>query len=299
MEFTFTPKGPFDLLFQNQYFNGWPTLQHDPQTIVMAFPVEGWKSSAAVTLTQLPDRSLRGKVYGATDPEVAKRQALAAMSLDEDGSGWEAVGKRDPAIQELQKTYHFMRPTLFHSPYEAAAGLLTGHRISIAQARKIRAHMAEELGDAIKVEGQIFHAYPLPQKLLKVTEFQSINDVKLERLHAVAQAALDGLLDRQYLRQLDEPIALAKLETIPGVGPFFSQGILQRGAGIKDGFSHDDLTYYMIQQLHHLPKLPSKPEVLKIAEAWQPYRMWATVLMHTWARQTGHMPDKREFFTKR
>gem|GEM_PF-3679796 len=39
MHFTFKPRGPFDLLFQNQYFNGWPTLPDNPTTIVRSYYV--------------------------------------------------------------------------------------------------------------------------------------------------------------------------------------------------------------------------------------------------------------------
>lgn len=291
MDFTFQPKGPFELLFQNQYFNGWPTLESDPQTIVMAFPVEGWQSSAAVTLTQLADGALRGSVYGTKESEQVEQQALAAMSLDEDATNWPKVGERDAFIGELQKTYHYMRPTLFHSPYEAAAAFVIGHRISIVQTRKIRAHMAQELGQAIEVEGQKYYAFPAPQKLLELTSFQSLNDLKIERLHAVAQAALDGWLTRKYLRALDEQAALDKLQTLPGIGAFFSQGILQRGVGHANGFSHDDLTYYAIQQSHRMGKDADRATIEKVIEKWQPYRMWATVLTHVWARQNHVMPE--------
>jgi len=260
----------------------------------MAFPVEGWHGSVAVTLTQLPDGTLRGKVYGTEDAKIAdqaKWQALTALSLDEDGSDWPVVGKRDKFISELQKTYHNMRPTLFHSPYEAAVAFVIGHRISIVQTRKIRAHLAQELGKAFEIEGQTFYAFPSPQELLKLESFQSLNVTKIERLHAVAQAALDGWLTREYLRPLDEQAALDKLQTIPGIGAFFSQGILQRGVGVKDGFSHDDLTYHAIQQLHHMEYELDKVEIEKIIEKWRPYRMWATVLTHVWARENHIMPE--------
>lgn len=292
MEFTFQPRGPFELLFQNQYFNGWPLLGNDTKTIVMAFPVEDWRGSAAVTLTQLQDGSLYGKVYGMISDERAKEQALAAMSLDEDGTDWPAVGERDSFIDELQKTYHYTRPTLFHSPYEAAAAFVIGHRISITQTRKIRARMAEELGEAIEVQDRTFYAFPSPQELLKLKSFPSLNEVKIQRLHAVAQAALEGWLTRDYLRTLDEQAALAKLQTLPGIGAFFSQGILQRGVGHRDGFSKDDLTYYAIRHSHSIDGELDEADVEKIIEKWRPYRMWATVLTHVWARENHVMPKQ-------
>ena len=226
MEFSYMPKGPFNLLYQNQYFNGWPTLESDNTTIVTAFPVEGWQDSAAVTLHQNNDGTLMCKVYGTKTPEKAFQQALAAMSLDADGSGWPDISKKDKFVKELQEKYHYMRPTLFHSPYEAAAAFIAGHRITIKQVRAIRARLAQEEGQAIEVEGQTFYAFPSPQKLLEINAVKGLNEVKIERLPAAAQAAPDGLLDRAYLKSLSEQAALKKLQNLTGVGPFFAQGIL-------------------------------------------------------------------------
>ncbi len=295
--FTFMPQGPFDLLYQNQYFNGWPTLATDRNTIVMAFPIEGWRGSAAVTLRQQANGALDITVYGSVDHEAARDQALAAMSADEDGRGWPIVGQRDAFVGELQAKYHAMRPTKFHSPYEAAAALILGHRITVRQARAIRAQMSEQFGEAIKVEGETFHAFPEPQKLLTVNEIKGVNETKIARLHAVAQAALDGLLDRHYLQGLPEDEALRQLETLPGIGPFFSQGILHRGAGVADSFTHDDITYYAIQQAYHLPQLPTRDQIEEIASRWRPYRMWVVVLLHVWAYETGNIPKRT--FSKR
>ncbi len=291
------PRGPFNLLHQNQYFNGWPTLAADTKTIVMTFPVEGWADSTAVTLRQEDDGSLDIAVYGTTDKSAATEQALAALSLDEDGSGWAAVGEKDDFIADLQKKYQHMRPTLFHSPYEAAAAFIIGHRITIAQTRKIRTTMAAEYGEKIMIGDEAFFAFPSPQKLLTIEAIKGLNETKISRLHAVAQAALDGLLDRKYLRGLDENQALKELETLPGVGPFFSQGILYRGVGIKDGLTHDDMTLYAIKTAYNLPEDASPEVVLAIADKWRPYRMWVTVLLHVWLRETNNYPKKT--FAKR
>ncbi len=173
MEFNLEPNGPFDLLFQNQFFNGWPTLEGDDSTVAMAFPVEGWDSYAGVTLHQLPGGALRGKIYGASDNDKAKHQALAALSLDQDGSQWPLVGQRDHFIGQLQQQYHLMRPSMFHSPYEASAAFIIGHRISIGQARVIRSNLAEQHGEAITIGRQTFHAFPLPQSSCKLVTLRA------------------------------------------------------------------------------------------------------------------------------
>lgn len=289
------PQGPFDLLNQNQFFNGWPTLDSDNETIVMAFPVEGWAGSAAVTLRQASDGSLDIVVHGTDEVEPAKQQALAAMSLDEDGSGWADVGRRDKVMGDLQARYKFLRPSLFHSPYEAAASFIIGHRISMVQGRRIRANLSQEFGEKIDVAGEVFFAFPGPQKLLALREYAGLSETKIDRLQAVARAALDGSLTRTHLRGLDDQAALAELESLPGVGPFFSQGILYRGAGNTDGFTHDDMTYHAIKAAYGLEKSAPKTQLLEIARSWQLFRMWAIVLLHIWARETGNTPAKRTF----
>lgn len=291
---TIAPLGIFDLKNQNKYFNGWPTLGANGKTIVMAFPVEGWSGSAAVIINQAGRGLLEARVIGNADAKKAKEQALAALSLDEDGSSWENIGINDPVVFDLQKKYHYLRPSLFNSPYEAAAAFIIGHRITILQGRKIREGIAKDLGDEIKVEGESFYAFPGPQKLLSIESYKGLNATKIERLKSVAKAAMEGMLDREYLRSLSEEEALSKLEALPGIGPFFSQGILYRGVGIKDGFTYDDMTFHAIKIAYGLPKDATQEDILAIAEKWHPYRMWVIVMLHIWLRETNNFP-KRTF----
>ena len=292
--FDFIPNGLFDLANQNQYFGGWPTLKNDPQTIVMAFPVEGWHGSAAVTLRQAADGKIIGQVYGpAAISEKARSQALAALSLDVSAEEWPQVGRRDPVIGELQAKYAFLRPVLFHSPYEAAAGFIIGHRRSIRQKVEIMNHLAEDFGGKLEVDGQVWHAFPQPAGLLTLASYAGLNEQKVERLHFVARAALDGLLDRDFLRSLAIEDALAQLETLPGVGPFFAQGILHRGAGLVDDITRDDLTDYAIQKAYRLAEPPDQAKIDEISRPWRPFRMWATVLFHIWVRREYGVPTGR------
>jgi DNA-3-methyladenine glycosylase II len=251
----------------------------------MAFPVEGWNSSAAVVMRQREGR-IEGDVYGAAerDAEQAWQQALATVSLDVDGTGFVEVGRRDPVIGQLQADYRHLRPVLFHSPYEAACAFLIGHRITIVQTRRIRQRMAEEAGATIAVEGGSFPAFPEPAALLRVESFPGVAPAKIDRLHQVARIALEGTLDRARLRTLPEAEALQQLRTLPGIGEFFAQGILMRGAGLVDAVTDDDLTPRAIQLLYGLAERPDRAAVLERAESWRPYRMWAVVLLNVWLR---------------
>src|SRR2546428_1643615 len=265
------------------HFGGGPRLG---DAVVMPFPVEGWQGSAAVLMRQRGE-TISGDIHvtGTTDVEGAWQQAMATVSLDVDGRGFAEVGRRDPVIGRLQADYGNLRPVLFHSPYEAACAFVIGHRISILQTRRIRQRMAEQAGATIQVEdGTAFHAFPDPQALLRVESFPGVAPAKIERLRQVAGAALDGMLDRERLRSLPEMEALAQLRTLPGIGEFFAQGILMRGAGLVDAVTDDGITPRAIQVLYGLGERPTRAAVLQRAEAWRPYRMWAVVLLNVWLR---------------
>lgn len=294
--FSYEPSGPFDLANQTRYFGGWPTLPNDERAIVMAFPLEASEQAVAVVIRQSEDGVIMGEVHGCREALVdrARSQALAAISLDTDGSGWTEVGRRDPVIGRLQAKYRHLRPTVFHSPYEAAAAFVIGHRISITQGRALRARIAAEVGTAITIEGKRFYAFPTPGQLLRADTLPGLNQIKTERLGAIARAAQEGWLAREPLRAMSEDAALAKLQTLPGIGAFFSQGILFRGAGTIDTLTNEEIGRYAVAQAYGLRSAPDQKTLEQIAEAWRPYRMWTVVLLHVWARNELVLPPRSD-----
>jgi len=260
----------------------------------MVFPVEGWRTSAAVVVRQTP-MAITGEVHGATGPDAegAWNQALAVLSLDVDGSGFPELGGRDPVIGRLQERYRFLRPVCFHSPYEAAANFVIGQRSSIRQARATRMAMAREFGDEIRVGEERLHAFPRPTALAALAAFPGLSGEKIERLYVVARAAMDGLLDRARLRARPVEQALDALRALPGIGPFSAQGTLFRGAGLVDVVPDDDVTKQAVQRAYDMARKPDHAGVLAIAENWRPYRMWTTVLLHLWLRREAGGPELR------
>jgi len=275
-----TPKGPFDLARSREFFGGWPSPPSDPEAIVMAFPVEGWRTSASVVIHQQRGGRVVGDVYGAgAHAAKAWRQALATLSLDVDGRSYPGLGRRDAVIARLQRRYGLIRPTLFLSPYEAATHFVLSHRRSIAQSRATRARLAEEHGDAFEVDGVTFHAFPRPQKLRRLGAARGLDPERLLRLRGVADAALDGTLDRSRLRRLSIERALSEIRGLRGIGEFFAQGILFRGAGIVDDITRDEQLRLAVQHAYGMAVPPDSAAVDRIAERWRPYRMWAEVLL--------------------
>jgi DNA-3-methyladenine glycosylase II len=292
--FRLQPMGPFSLANERRHFGDWLSVPSDPDAVAMAFPVEGWRGSAAVVVRQVDDGAVEGTVVTAGDaqPEQAWAQALATLSLDVDGAAFPEVGTRDPVIGDLQARYGWLRPVCFHSPYEAAINFVVGQRISMRQARALRARLALEVGDSLEFAGQIVHAFPRPEQLAALDTFPGLPGEKLSRLRGIAQAADEGRLDRTLLRALPVSDALAELQGLRGVGPFAAQGILHRGAGLVDDVTDDEVTREAVMLAYRLPARPTHADVLARAEAWRPFRMWATVLLHVWLRRERGGPTR-------
>jgi DNA-3-methyladenine glycosylase II len=262
----------------------------------MTFPVEGWRDSAAVDVWQSPDGRIHGEAHGSDDVETVRRQAARSLSLDHDGRGWADVGERDPVLGALQAQYDWLRPVCFYSAYEAATSFVIGQRISMRQARVIKDRLGESYGDPVEIDGRTLRPFPRPERLLEVPSVTGLARVKVDRIHDLARAAIDGVLDTERLRLLPETEALAQLQALPGVGPWTASAILLRGCGIADAVpTVDDISRNAVAAIYGLPEPPDDAAWTTISDVWRPYRMWATVLVHmAWRRQQPATPSYRQ-----
>lgn len=115
--------------------------------------------------------------------------------------------------------------------------------------------------------------------------------IKMQRLHALAEAALDGTLDATHLRALPTDHALAELRTLPGIGPFSAELILIGGAGHPDVFPrHEPRVHKAVATAYGLGAPTTDDDVTqlaKIADRWKPYRSWVAFLLRVRAGDTS------------
>jgi DNA-3-methyladenine glycosylase II len=284
------PRGPFSLDAARSFAGGFsPGIGGggvDATGIVMAFPVEGWQGSAAAHVSQGGDGVVRVRMVtsAGADPETARRQVARCLSLDHDGTAWPDVGRRDPAIGRLQERHDFLRPVCFYSAYEAVTSFVIGQRIARRQGARIKARLAERLGDELELDGTEYAAFPRPQRLLELGELPGLAGVKVERLHGLARAALDGALDTERLRTTPRDAAIEELRRLDGVGGFTAEGTYLRGCGVVDEIPRDPLDRDAIAEAYGLEALDDAAWTA-ITDRWRPYRMWATVLLRVgWER---------------
>ncbi|MFD7710206.1 DNA-3-methyladenine glycosylase family protein [Streptomyces sp. NPDC059786] len=250
-------------------------------------------------ITRLPeegavhaDISLHPAAPGSTAPSPGEEPWAAAtaavarvLSLDVDGSRFPALASADPVAAGLLAEFPGLRPVCFDSPYEAAAWAIIGHRVRMSHAAAVRTLLAQRYGHRVEVAGQELPAFPAPQVLRTVTSFPGLDEVKLRRLHAVADAAAAGELDAAGLRALPAEDALAAQRELPGIGPFSAELVLVRGAGHPDLFPrHEPRLHAAMTDAYGLADgSPGVFALARLAERWRPYRSWTALLLRAHA----------------
>jgi DNA-3-methyladenine glycosylase II len=95
-----------------------------------------------------------------------------------------------------------------------------------------------------------------------------------------ARAVVEGELDFDALRSLDDDAARARLLRLKGVGPWTAEIYLLRALLRPDAWPSGDLALQVAaQEVKRLPARPSAAELDELAEAWRPWRAVAARLL--------------------
>jgi DNA-3-methyladenine glycosylase II len=199
---TLEPRGPFSLAAAARFIAGWPPASDRgsaEQGVRLAFLVDDWSGPAEVILRQDGD-GVHAEV-AADNAERALAQAARIVSLDHDGAGYAAVGERDAVVGEAQRATGYLRPVLFHSPYEAACWSIISARVSAAQGAR-EPLLAAEPDDALAALRELpgigpFYAALILLRAVGTTDVLAANEPRLrarvtERYGAELEAVADG-----------------------------------------------------------------------------------------------------------
>ena len=242
------------------------------------FCAEGDWRRAEAEVTQAGDTA-HVVLAGDGDLEAAAAQARRFLALDVDGRGWPEVGRRDLVIADAQARLPGLRPCGFHSPYEAAAWTVLAQRVRIVQAARLRTELVARHGQ----DG----AFPPPHTLARLD--LDLPGRKSEYLRAVAEAALDGLLDGAALRAVDPDEAVQRVQQVKGLGPFAAELAVVRGANAPDALPRHERRL----DAEIADRYGPGRTLAEVSDAWRPYRTWAAVHLRALREQrTGEITGR-------
>jgi DNA-3-methyladenine glycosylase II len=274
--------GPWSLETSRRFWEGFTpaALAGEPTAAGLrtVFCAEGDWRRAEAQVTQAGDTA-HVVLAGDGDLDAAAAQTCRFLALDIDARGWPQVGRRDPVIGDAQARLPGLRPCGFHSPYEAAAWAVLAQRLRIVQAARLRAELIARYGQ----DG----AFPPPHTLARAD--LDLPGRKSEYLRAIAEAALDGLLDGAALRAVDPDEAVQRVQQVKGLGPFAAELVVVRGANAPDALPrHERRLDAEIAERYG----PGRT-LAEVSQAWRPYRTWAAVHLRALREQrTGEIAGR-------
>jgi DNA-3-methyladenine glycosylase II len=160
-------------------------------------------------------------------------------------------------------------------------------------AHAIKRRVVLQLGATALVDGREYHAFPTPEALAAASEEElvalKLSRRKAEYVRDLAIAVSDSRLDLEALRGHTHDEIVEYLVGIRGIGRWTAEYVVLRGYGYPDALPAGDAGLRrQVLRYYALPEPPSEAALTAIAEAWRPFRSWAT--LYLWSAEWAVNP---------
>ena len=198
----------------------------------------------------------RGAVV-VSDPSQAER-VRRMFDVEADVAAIEKRFRRDSLLGPLIRRHRGIRVPGSWDPFEMAVRAIVGQQVSVAGATTIMARIASRHGVR-------------PESLMRARANPGMPEARWNCIRGLARAVARGEVTFRRGATLDESIA--GLTALPGIGPWTAHYIAMRALREPDAFPHTDLG------VRKAAGMIGDRELLTRAEAWRPFRAYATMLL--------------------
>ncbi|GAA2157531.1 DNA-3-methyladenine glycosylase family protein [Actinomadura napierensis] len=201
------------------------------------------------------------------------------LSLDDDLTGFYAIGRKDPGFAPVLERLHGYHQVKFPTPLENLVWAILSQRAPRAVAAHGKHALRDEFGDGITVDGAEYAAFPDIEQLATLPEGRIAELVGNQRKGRYLHGALHAWLetDEDFLRT--GPFGEVKdfLLSLPGVGPWSANFILIRGLGRMDEMPLEKELRAAASRAYGRPLTDAQLE--RIADGYGPWQgYWAHYL---------------------
>jgi AraC family transcriptional regulator of adaptative response / DNA-3-methyladenine glycosylase II len=221
-------------------------------------------------------------VSGVADGDVVAR-VRRIFDLDADPHATAARLRRSPQLRRCVDAAPGLRVPGAWDGFELAVRAVLGQQVTVKGATTLAGRLVRAFGTpiencrAIEKCGGLSHLFPRPAALADA----DLAPIGLPRARAATIRGLAAAVASERV-MLDGSCALADtvstLCALAGIGDWTAQYIAMRALRDADAFPSTDLG--LQRALARDNQRPSAAELLRLAEAWRPYRAYAA--MHLW-----------------
>jgi AraC family transcriptional regulator of adaptative response / DNA-3-methyladenine glycosylase II len=186
--------------------------------------------------------------------------------------------RRDPRLRRSVRRRPGLRVPGGWSRFELAVRAILGQQVTVQGATTLAGRLVERFGKPLSdPEGRLHQLFPEPPQLASADAAEiGMPRARSAAIGSLARAVADGSLELDASNGLDD--AVARIRELPGVGEWTAQYIAMRALREPDAFPASDLG--VRKALAENGALPTPARLIERAEAWRPWRAYAT--MHLW-----------------
>jgi DNA-3-methyladenine glycosylase II len=208
------------------------------------------------------------------DKKKAEVAVNAIFSLDLDLSPFYESVKNDQVMGAITRRLWGLKIPTTLTVFEALVDAIVEQQISMKVATSIERKIIKNFGDVLNLKGEVYYAYPTPQRLATVSVEElrqcGLSYRKSEYIKGVSTLIADGILDLEKLRSYESSEQIIReLDEIRGIGVWTAEFTMLRGMQRLEALPADDLGLRRdISRYYRNGNVIKSGEARKIAEDW-------------------------------
>jgi len=282
MKLTLTPTPPFDFdisakIFSSgdkqirKYENGkyWEVLRVNNRLILITIT-----SLGTVDKPKLRVELKSNEEISHNDKKKAEEIISSMFNLKVDLKTFYEYVENDEIMLKLTQKLRGLKGPATPTVFEALICSIIEQQISLNVAHILERNVIKTFGDALKVDNEVYYAFPSPQKLASATVEDlrkcGLSLKKAEYIIGVSKLVVDGRLDlEKFKRYEDAREIINELCEIRGIGVWTAELTMVRGMRKQEVIPADDVGLRRhISHFYRNDEKISSEEARRIAEKW-------------------------------
>jgi len=208
------------------------------------------------------------------DEKRAQETISVLFSLNFDLTPFYEETKTDKTMTSVTQRLWGLKSPTTQTAFEALIDSIVEQQISLKVANSIESKLTKRFGDALSVEGEVYYAYPTPQKLASA-EIDAIRQCglsqrKAEYIQGISKLVADGKLDLEKLKNCNNTDEIvSELDRVRGIGVWTAELTMLRGMQKFEALPADDLGLRRVISRYYCGgKVIASAQARQIAENW-------------------------------